>query len=153
MQKSPKPSQPHKPHSQTPASSGRELIAEMRTLATEESLSSEAATRLLFTAQIEILDQLREVHERIDSLECVIGETNDCTERAIKSHIDPLTESLAKIKEDIDDYPSITKLWSTNPKRVTFYIIMIFLFYTIIFTPLAFEDVRQIMAALIGIPI
>lgn len=112
------------------AGNHEEITDEIRSLIKEENLNTDAALRLILANQI-IMNRR-------------IKETKEC--------ISEIKEDVVLIKESLERYPSLIWMWYHKRKTLIFGLIVLMVLYTILFSPINFSDIRQVLLDWVGLP-
>jgi len=99
------------------------ITEQIRLLVDRDEIVVEAAIVLMLTAQMEILERMENIEER-----------------------------LKKVEDMQNRYPSATWLWAFRRREVIVLMVIIALIYTFIFSPWLISDIRHAVLDLLGLP-
>lgn len=112
------------------AGNHEEITDEIRTLLKEDNLNYEAALRLILANQIIISRRMRETQDSVGELKADVKD----------------------IKESLGKYPSVVWMWYHKRKTLILGVIVLMVLYTVLFSPINFSDIRQVLLDWAGLP-
>lgn len=112
------------------AGNHEEITNEIKALIKEDNLNTDAALRLILANQLIVNRRM------VETKECV----------------SELKDDIAYIKDSLEKYPSVMWMWFHKRKTLILTIVIIMVAYTVLFSPVNFSDIRQVLLDWIGLP-
>lgn len=122
---------------------GAEIVEQIEDLLKEDSISPEAALRLILANQVTITKELHRVNSQMDTFK-----------DGVEEKVDDLCKRVEALERYRTDYPSIGWLWKHRKKLVLFVMLLLMFSYAILFGWwIGIPEIRQAIATWFGIPV